>query len=148
MFAMALLLPAHSTPAASDGLNQLQEKDAASIIGACRRIEESQKRLQCYDDAALKLIPPRYTGRLGFITEPFELAGPHRLRFRSYGAIFVLYLRDENGNVLQNLHIGGGGEDSYMIKAAGTYSLKIHGSAAWSIWIEPLAKKDHENKNN
>lgn len=141
-------LSGFSNAADANTLNQLQESNAAKIIGACRQMEDKEKRLQCYDEAALKLLPPRYSGRLGYITEPFKLNGPHRLRFRSYGAIFVLYVRDEDGNVLQNLHIGGGGEDTYTIKSAGTYSLKIHGSAAWSIWLEPVNKKQQEQKNS
>ncbi|GJM03174.1 MAG: hypothetical protein DHS20C08_16750 [Rhodomicrobium sp.] len=112
--------------------------DERKLIQQCQMIAGDKARLACFDDAAKQLAPPRFQGRLGHITEPFKLTSPHRLRFKSYGAIFVLYLRGDKGQVLQNLHLGGGGEDSYEIKKPGTYSLKIHGSAAWAIWLEPL----------
>ena len=83
-------------------------------------------------------MPPTIKGKLGKVTEVFTLDKPHMLRYRSYGVIFVLYLRDGEGNVLQNLHVGGRGEDQYIIKEPGQYSLKIDGSAAWEIWLEPI----------
>ncbi|MCG8324926.1 MAG: hypothetical protein MI673_05370 [Thiotrichales bacterium] len=112
--------------------------DAARSFQQCREIVTDKERLNCYDITARRFAPPTYKGRLGTITEPFDIQTPHRLRFRSSGVIFVLYLRDENGEVLQNLHIGGQGEDEYIIREPGRYSLKIHGSAGWEIWLEPL----------
>lgn len=110
---------------------------AAQALQTCYALADQNERLVCYDKAAQKFVKPTYKGRLGRVTKPFTLTSPHRLRFRSYGVIFVLYLRDEQGRVLQNLHIGGGGEDEYVIKQPGTYSLKIHGSTSWEIWLEP-----------
>lgn len=107
----------------------------------CRFIPESGERLQCFDDMALQFAPANYSGKLGHVTELFKLEVPHKLRFRSHGVIFVLYLRDQEGNVLQNLHIGGQGEDEYLIEEPGEYSLKIDGSAAWDIWLEPIKEE-------
>jgi hypothetical protein len=81
--------------------------------------------------------PTTFEGRLSLLTEPFELSGPAQLRFQSDGPIFVLYLKSADGTVLQNLHIGGGGEDSYRIARAGTYRLQINGSETWRVWVEP-----------
>jgi len=111
---------------------------AAHALQICYAQTNKGKRLACYDKAAKKFVKPTYKGRLGMVTEPFVLTAPHRLRYRSHGVIFVLYLRDEKGRVLQNLHIGGGGEDEHLIKKPGTYSLKIHGSTSWEIWLEPI----------
>ncbi len=121
---------------ASSNQNNRSEK-AAQALQTCYALTDQKQRLACYDKAAQRFVEPTYKGRLGMVTEPFNLKTPHRLRFRSYGVIFVLYLRDEKGRVLQNLHIGGGGEDEYVIKNPGTYSLKIHGSARWEVWLEP-----------
>lgn len=117
-----------------------QTAKAAEALQNCFGIKDKDKRLVCYDKAARQFAPPTYKGRLGVVTKPFKLDKPHKLRYRSYGVIFVLYLRDENGDVLQNLHIGGGGEDEYIIEKPGVYSLKIHGSTTWEIWLEPIEK--------
>lgn len=71
------------------------------------------------------------------ITEAFEITRPTELRYQSDGVIFVLYLRDAKGEVLQNLHIGGGGDASYLIEKPGTYSLQINGSESWRVWLDP-----------
>lgn len=103
----------------------------------CAGVKDNAKRLMCFDKATQKLSAPRFEGRLGLSTEPFEVKGRTRLRYQSDGVIFVLYLKDARGEVLQNLHIGGGGEDSYLIETAGTYSLQINGSESWRVWLEP-----------
>ncbi len=59
------------------------------------------------------------------------------LRYQSDGPIFVLYLKAPDDTVIQNLHIGGGGEDSYLIDRPGTYYLDVSGSESWRIWLEP-----------
>ena len=122
---------------AMDGSASRAERDIVDALQKCRAISDRDNRLSCFDEVASKNAPPVYSGKLGFKTAPFELLRPHVLRYRSEGVIFVLYLLDEKGSVVQNLHIGGGGEDNYLIEKPGTYSLQIDGSAAWKIWIEP-----------
>ena len=68
----------------------------------------------------------------------FTLDVPTRLRYRSQGVIFVLYVLNERGEVLQNLHLGGAGDGDYLIAEPGRYSLQIDGSARWQIWLEAL----------
>lgn len=114
--------------------------NAGKALQQCGRIEDEKKRLICFDELAIRFAAPTYKGRLGTVTDNFTIKKPHLLRYRSQGVIFVLYLRDEQGNVLQNFHIGGGGEKEYLIKKPGTYSLKIHGSASWEIWLDPIIK--------
>lgn len=112
-------------------------RDAAESVKSCRQIADSAERLRCFDRAVRALDAPTFEGRLSVLTEPFELSGPAQLRFQSDGPIFVLYLKGADGTVLQNLHIGGGGEDSYRIAQAGTYRLQINGSETWRVWVEP-----------
>ena len=112
-------------------------RDDTDGIKACRLIADGAARLACFDAAVKRLEAPTYEGRLSLLTEPFELKGPARLRFQSDGAIFVLYLKAPDGTVLQNLHIGGGGEDTYRIETGGTYRLQINGSEGWRVWVEP-----------
>lgn len=118
-------------------LTQRQQTDLATALQTCRLQTDERRRLACFDDLARRNAPPRFAGKLGMRSEPFRLDRPHVLRFRSEGVIFVLYLLDEKGDVVQNLHIGGTGEDSYLIERAGTYSLQIDGSAEWRIWLDP-----------
>lgn len=124
---------AAAAPRTDDGM-------AVAVLPAlqeCRQERDPEERLRCYDDVAARNAPPTYAGKLGYTTEPFTLKRPHILRFRSQGVIFVLYVLDDQGHVVQNLHIGGGGEDSYLIDKPGTYSLQIDGSARWQIWLDP-----------
>lgn len=103
----------------------------------CRAIEEERARLRCYDGLASQLSPPRFQGRLVLQTEPFEITAPTVMRYESDGPIFVLYLKDAKGGIVQNLHIGGGGSATYLIEKPGTYSLHINGSETWRIWLDP-----------
>lgn len=104
---------------------------------ACRAIAGSDERLACYDGLARQYDTPRFSGSRNTTTELFTLAGPHRMRFASQGVIFVLYLMDDSGNVIQNLHIGGVGEDSYLIEKPGVYQLRINAAEDWRIWLDP-----------
>lgn len=116
--------------------------DVVSALQLCRKMSDPEARLACFDASARRFAPPTLKGKLGHVSEVFSLGGPHILRYRSHGVIFVLYLRDGEGNVLQNLHLGGRGEAEYRIEQPGKYSLKIDGSAAWEIWLEPAAGAD------
>lgn len=141
ILSLVVALPAFGVALADDEILR-RKRGLVSELQNCRSIETERERLQCYDDVAKRNVPPTFEGKLGFKTKPFHIDRAHLLRFRSQGVIFVLYLFDEQGNVLQNLHVGGGGEDSYLIESAGTYSLQIDGSARWQIWLEPAFGKD------
>ena len=99
----------------------------------CLSIRDDVGRLACFDREARKLVEPRFAGRLSKITEPFSIEQPTLLRYQSDGPIFVLYLKDADGAVVQNLHIGGGGEATYLIEQPGTYFLDVNGSESWRI---------------
>lgn len=111
--------------------------EVAQEFAACRSVEDGEARLSCYDKLAAKIVPPRFAGRLTVETEQFTIDRPTVLRYQSDGPIFVMYLRDANNNVVQNLHIGGGGEDTYLIDKPGVYSLHINGAETWRVWLEP-----------
>lgn len=123
---------------AEQGVNKSAIDDLRSALQSCRAMQPEADRLGCYDLLAKMNAPPDFAGKLGFRTPQFDIAGPTRLRFRSQGVIFVLYVLGENGEVLQNLHLGGGGEGDYLIRDSGRYSLQIDGSARWQIWLEPV----------
>lgn len=106
-------------------------------FAACRVVGGDEARLACYDRLAAKVVPPRFAGRLTVETEQFVVDRPTVLRYQSDGPIFVMYLRDANNHVVQNLHIGGGGEDTYVIEKPGVYSLHINGAETWRVWLEP-----------
>lgn len=106
-------------------------------LRACRAVVPNDERLKCFDALGDRLTPPKFEGRRNAVTEPFTIKRPHILRFRSDGVIFVLYLKDSAGNVVQNLHIGGGGEDTYRIAQPGTYFLQVNAAEGWRIWLIP-----------
>ena len=103
---------------------------------ACLVIVAEAERLSCYDREVRKLVAPSFEGRLHKTTDLFHVDRPTRLRYQSDGPIFVLYLKAADGEVLQSLHIGGGGEASYLIEKSGTYFLDVNGSESWRIWLE------------
>lgn len=105
----------------------------------CRAIEDEHERVRCYDKLANLLSPPRFQGRLTAQTEDFEITAPTMLRYESDGPIFVMYLKDGRGGIVQNLHIGGGGVATYLIDKPGTYSLQVSGSESWRIWLDPTS---------
>ncbi len=113
--------------------------DIPDELQQCRREGEPELRLDCFDRLAIRHSPPRFAGRLGATTDSFSIDGPQRLRYQSDGTIFVMYLRDAGGSIVQNLILHGGGEDSYRIESAGRYSLQVNGDDSWRIWLEPLA---------
>lgn len=117
--------------------DQLLARGIADNVTACLRIASGSERLACFDREVRKLVEPRFAGRLSAITERFRVDGPTLLRYQSDGAIFVLYLKSGTDEVVQNLHIGGGGEDTYLIEKPGTYFLQINGSESWRVWLEP-----------
>jgi len=115
--------------------------DEASGLRACLTIASDAERLACYDREVRNQIPPSFSGRLSKTTERFLVEEPMVLRYQSDGAIFVLYLKSAADDaVVQNLHIGGGGEASYLIEQPGTYYLDVNGSESWRIWLEPQRK--------
>lgn len=112
---------------------------ASASVSDCLSIRDDTGRLTCFDREARKLVEPRFAGRLSKTTEPFSIERPTVLRYQSDGPIFVLYLKAADGAVVQNLHIGGGGEATYLIERPGTYFLDVNGSESWRIWLEPAA---------
>lgn len=106
-------------------------------IRTCPAIANDAERLACFDRTVRKLTAPKFEGRLSTTTERFHIDRPTQLRYESDGPIFVLYLKADDGSIIQNLHIGGGGQATYLIEQPGTYFLDVSGSETWRIWLEP-----------
>jgi len=111
-------------------------EEALAPVRACTSIRDAEARLACFDREVARLAKPLFSGRHSVRTDAFTIARPMRLRYQSDGAIFVLYLRSDDDRVIQNLHLGGGGEDSYVIRTPGIYHLQVNGSETWRIWLE------------
>ncbi|MFT3791104.1 MAG: hypothetical protein QM741_08500 [Rudaea sp.] len=107
----------------------------------CHEIKDASKRLNCYDALQDKFEPPFFEGGLTTTTPRFTINGPTLLRYQSDSVIFVMYLKDAHDKVLQNLHIGGGGEATYLIPKAGRYQLEVNGSDSWRVWIDPRPER-------
>lgn len=123
------------------GLPMISEANGLeSAFSHCKGLQDNQLRLSCYDKLDIKQLlessKPSFEGKRTVKTDVFELLTPTLMRYESDGAIFVLALHDEEGGVIQNLHIGGGGTDSYLIERPGRYFLRINGSTTWRIWLD------------
>jgi hypothetical protein len=115
-------------------------RDNLEAIKHCMDEQSDVIRLKCFDKEIRKLVKPMFEGRLDVVTDPFTIDVPTVLRFQSDGVIFVLYLKTIKDEVVQNLHIGGGGESTYLIEKPGTYFLQVNGAEGWRIWLEPPPK--------
>lgn len=104
----------------------------------CRAIPEPMARLACYD--AVELPSDRIALTLkGFgtsLSEVFRAESGAELRFSSDDAIFVAYLLNEAGEVVQNLHHGGAGQGRHVISQPGLYRLQINASGGWVIELD------------
>lgn len=109
-------------------------------INLCRTIVQPDLRLGCYDGLDLKQLDnasvPRFSGKRSVKTELFSISGPTVIRYQSDGAIFVLAIHDKAGEVVQNLHIGGSGEDQFLLEEPGEYFFRVNGSNTWKIWFD------------
>lgn len=133
---LALALPSvlWTVPAFAD---QRLEEELKRSFAECKAMEGAEAKLACYERIGQRFSPPTFQGRLTLQTEPFDIDRPTLIRFESDGVIFVMYLKDERGDVVQNLHIGGGGASEYLVEKPGRYSLLINGAESWRVWIEP-----------
>lgn len=124
-------------PPALAAQDQIEAKTMRDAWRHCHAVEAADKRLACYDGLQDKFEPPYFHGGFATTLPFFNTLGPTLLRYQSDSVIFVMYLKDEHGEVLQNLHIGGGGEATYRIPEAGKYQLQVNGSDSWRVWIDP-----------
>ncbi len=134
-----LLAGGGMAPSAMAEDNSLVMKNLREAYRHCRSMEEADERLRCYDRLRDKLEPARFSGKLMATTPSFTVEAGTVIRFQSDGPIFVMYLLDAKGAIAQNLHIGGGGESTYTIPKAGSYTLQISATDGWRIWVEPPA---------
>lgn len=134
---MALLVAVLVSTGAGQAVAGSASEGDANSMNACRTIAEDRERLACYDRIAARGASPRFSGRLTATTERFTVSRPTMLRYESDGPIFVMYLKNDAGEVLQNLHIGGGGQQTFLIEQTGTYFLTVSGSETWRIWLDP-----------
>jgi len=66
------------------------------------------------------------------------------MRYLSESAIFVLYVKNAAGQVVQNINGGGGDSGSYVIAEPGTYYLQINASESWKVWLIPVVDNDQQ----
>lgn len=113
-----------------------QALDLPAALQACRGRTEMAARLTCYDALADRLPGLEFKGAGNRILPPFDISGPTQLVFESSDVIMVVYLLDDKGRVIQNLHQAGAGSGSFLIAQPGRYGLQINASGGWSIRLE------------
>lgn len=111
--------------------------DLAEGLAACQTVAEAPARLACYDRLARPDALARFSGKGSAITPDFQVTTPARLNFTSKDVIMVLYLLDETGAVVQNLHRAGAGEGTFLIQQPGSYSVQVNATGDWQIEVVP-----------
>ncbi len=111
-------------------------RDLTAGVAACRSHADDIARLSCYDALPVGGDVVEYSGAGSAFTPEFAITRPTRLSFESRDAVMVMYLLDAQGNVVQNLHKGGAGGDSYMIETPGTYRVQVNATGGWRIEME------------
>lgn len=107
----------------------------ADRLLACRALKPPDARLRCYD-ALVPSTDLAIDGKGSAVTDLFTVSAPRLLRFESADAIMVVYLLDEAGKVVQNLHRGGAGEGQHLIELPGTYRVQVNATGGWSLRLE------------
>ncbi|SEN77523.1 hypothetical protein SAMN04489859_101646 [Paracoccus alcaliphilus] len=107
-------------------------------FAACRAVQAAKARLACYDALPLpEAEATTFRGAGSGMAGPFQVTGPQMMRFHSDDAIFVAYLLDGEGQVVQNLHHGGAGEGAFLIETPGTYRVQVNASGGWRVMLSP-----------
>lgn len=132
----ARLLAVLALPAAAFG--DPVPDDLHAALFACGGIGDGVQRLACYDalagDAGLSPLL-QFSGSGSGTIGPVSVPASTRLHFESDDAVLVIYLFDDQGNVLQNLHRAGAGAGSHDITAAGSYRIQIDATGGWRITL-------------
>ena len=113
-----------------------QINDLADAVASCRRRADDAQRLRCYDALPVGQRQMDIKGTGSHLTPAFDLTAPAVLHFESMDAILVVYLLDEAGQVVQNLHQAGVGASEYAITRPGRYRVQLNASGGWRLWLE------------
>ncbi|MEM0950358.1 MAG: hypothetical protein AAGK37_23410 [Pseudomonadota bacterium] len=120
-----------ASTAAVDGF---AEPLAAQLM-VCREISQPEARLECYDGLAVR-ADLEVIGKGSAVTDPFTITEPRVLRFESEDAIMVVYLLNDAGDVVQNLHRGGAGVGEHLIEDPGQYRVQVNATGGWFLRLE------------
>lgn len=123
-----------SLAACSSGTMAAAESLAAELQ-FCREIYSNEDRLACYDGLTSP-VELSIDGKGSAVTQLFEVTEPRVLRFQSSDAIMVVYLLNQDGEVVQNLHRGGAGEGQHVISYPGHYRVQVNATGGWSLRLE------------
>ncbi len=112
----------------------------AKAFQNCRSVEDEDTRLACFDALPAPDAEPelRFSGAGSGQTPFFQVRTRTRLVFSSDDAIFVAYLLDRHGAVVQNLHQAGAGDGEFVIDRPGRYRLQVNASGGWRVELQEL----------
>lgn len=108
-------------------------------LAGCAAIPADGDRLACYDALARDRAGVSFSGFGNGATGIFETFGPAVLIYESDDVILVLYLEDDAGRLVQNLHLGGQGEGRYRLPGPGRYRVQVDASGGWRVRVAETA---------
>ncbi|MCG8356325.1 MAG: hypothetical protein MI920_12205 [Kiloniellales bacterium] len=111
--------------------------DLAAELRTCAEIEEDGRRLACFDALATTSFSLTFAGFGNGSTDVFEITAPSTLEYASDDVVLVVYLQDDAGQLVQNLHLGGQGKAEYRIEEPGRYQLQVDATGGWRMRIFP-----------
>ena len=111
--------------------------DPAADLQSCAAIEQNDKRLACFDALAAASSGVSFAGFGNGSTDVFEITAPATLEYSSDDVVLIVYLRDDSGRLVQNLHLGGQGKAYYGIETPGRYRLQVDATGGWRMRVLP-----------
>ncbi|MCG8356173.1 MAG: hypothetical protein MI920_11415 [Kiloniellales bacterium] len=111
--------------------------DLAADLRNCAEIGEDKRRLACFDALAATSFGLTFAGFGNGSTDIFEITAPSTLEYASDDVVLIVYLQDDAGQLVQNLHLGGQGKAEYRIEEPGRYQLQVDATGGWRMRIFP-----------
>jgi hypothetical protein len=116
----------------------------AQSVAECRRVEDSVKRLSCYDSiidppqsAAKQDVTASFTGYGTSSTRPFTVNGPWTMHWSVDGGSMSIVLLSASGKIVDYYGTGdSAATGSAHLMKGGTFTLETITNGRWKIKVE------------
>ena len=115
----------------------LVAEPCAPKLARCAALLSASERLSCFDALAQ---PGFVHSGTGAAEVPLDVKEPQLLHYESSDVVLVLEIMQAPQRLIQNIHLGGQGEGSFLIDAPGRYFVRVRASGSWRLWLAPPPK--------